>query len=275
MTFLQHARPAAATIAPFFFQARARKLFAALHAPDSAALRQLGVVLCYPALEEQIRSHRSLTALGFLIAEAGYPALRFDYFGTGDSEGKTEDATLETWLDDVAHATSALRERTGVERFCLIGQRLGATLAVLAQERVAGVVALGLWEPVFDGREYLSRRLASHREWAVRSFADNQALTSEREAHGFEPSEAMDAALRRVVLFDTPPRRALNAFLISAEANPRMVELAERWQEAGIAVERAVIPGCEAWIKDRGLEKGMGVLRATRQLVAWLPRVES
>ena len=56
---------------------------------------------------------------------------------------------------DVMAAVSELRRRTGVQRVCLLGFRLGALLGALAAPDCEGVCGLMAIAPVVNGRRYL------------------------------------------------------------------------------------------------------------------------
>lgn len=127
------------------------------------------VLLCPPLGQEAIRLHRFQRVLAERMARAGLAALRFDYFGTGDSEGDDFDGRLRRWCDDIAQADGELRRLSGCRQVIWAGARLGGTLAMLAAKQAAHpperVVA---WEPVIDGAAYL-RALAHDHVEATRS----------------------------------------------------------------------------------------------------------
>src|SRR5207249_11329319 len=51
---------------------------------------------------------RGCRQLAARLARLGLDVLRFDYYGTGDSAGQGEDATLHTCIEDVVRATEEL-----------------------------------------------------------------------------------------------------------------------------------------------------------------------
>jgi exosortase A-associated hydrolase 2 len=123
--------------------------------PASAA----GVVFCNPFGEERKSSALVMARLARAVAEAGFPTLRFDYYGCGDSEGESIEATVRTQVEDIRLAAGWLVERTGVSAICLLGLRLGATLAACAAQAMTGCSSLVLIEPVTDGAEYFGGEL--------------------------------------------------------------------------------------------------------------------
>lgn len=124
----------------------------------------MAVLLCNPFGEEAVRAHRLYRVLASQFESAGYAAMRFDFFGTGDSAGASCDISVRQWLDDIAIATAELERRAGVQRVVLIGLRFGATLAALASMNPgSGVRHLVLWDPVIDGTDYLLELGEMHR----------------------------------------------------------------------------------------------------------------
>jgi uncharacterized protein len=93
------------------------------------------------------------------LAAAGHPVLRFDLMGNGDSEGSFSDSSLATAVSDVHAAVDEIRRRTGASTVNLLGLRLGATIASLAAEKIAGIERLVLWAPIVDGNRYMQEML--------------------------------------------------------------------------------------------------------------------
>src|SRR3954465_3034524 len=94
---------------PMQFGAREAPLFGWYH-PPVGARRGCGVLVCGPIGDEATRAHRPLRHLAERLAAEGFPVLRFDYRGTGDSSGdEMQPGLVKGWLDDVALAADELR----------------------------------------------------------------------------------------------------------------------------------------------------------------------
>jgi len=144
---------------PFFFPNGNYRLFGVLHEPKAPSKKE-GFVFCAPFAEEKLWAHRVFVNFARDLADNGYPVLRFDYMGNGDSEGNFEESSLETMLSDTRCAIRTLREKvTGVESVNLLGLRLGATVAALAGGNGSGISRLIFWEPVIDGSAYMREML--------------------------------------------------------------------------------------------------------------------
>lgn len=167
--------------APGFFGPTQRPLFGWLHLPGTDRPRDLGVVICNPFGDEAICAHRTLRHLAEHAAVAGFPVLRFDYDGTGDSAGDDLDAHRVTaWTSSIGHAIDLIRSK-GATRVVLIGVRLGAALAVNAALSRDDVHALALIAPV-TGKAFL-------RELRALQLAMNQSNSIAADGHeGIEES---------------------------------------------------------------------------------------
>jgi alpha/beta superfamily hydrolase len=151
------------TETPFFFSGGPNAppdLFGILH--DAAPSSRPAVVMCAPFGEEKLWAHRVLVSSARALAAAGYPVLRFDYGGTGESEGEHAAATLSTTLADVRRAIAHARTVTSRDRVALVGVRFGAAIAGLAAEESGDVSHLALWAPVMDGARYMQELLRSN-----------------------------------------------------------------------------------------------------------------
>ena len=147
---------------PIRFGPPARQLFG-VYQPPAGTDRGECAVLCNPFGQEAIRCHRLYRTLGDRLARVGLHVLRFDYLGSGDSDGDDTAASIEGWTDDVLRANDEAARRSGCARSAWFGLRLGASLAALASARAGREpVRAVLWDPVLDGRAYLAELAAAH-----------------------------------------------------------------------------------------------------------------
>jgi len=140
---------------PFFFGTSAEPLFGLFYPPKAATARGAAVLLCCPVGQEYMRSHRAFRQMALLLSRAGFPVMRFDYFGTGDSAGDSHQMSLDRCRVDVEAAVEELRDMTGVTPVVLVGLRMGANIAALAAPRLTGVAHVVLWDPLTDGMQHL------------------------------------------------------------------------------------------------------------------------
>jgi len=252
-----------------FFGPTTRPLFGWLHRPELPETSSVGLVICSPLGYEAICSHRTLRHLARAAAAHGIPALRFDYDGTGDSAGDdTDPDRLATWLSNIQEAVTHLRSQTHVESVCVLGIRLGATMALLASQNRTDVSAVVLINPVVVGRKYL-REL---RALAATSSAETATRNSDadiQEAAGFITTAATrlaigGLALTREVLGKAPPR----VLFLDRTDLPSEDTLAAALRDMGASVERHPMPGYADMLRDA--QDAVVPEDSVRDIVQWI-----
>jgi uncharacterized protein len=125
-------------------------LFGTLHLPASAT-QMPQVVLLSPGVKMRVGPGRLYVPLTELLVSLGYPVLRFDFYGLGDSEGDLSETLLADvynnievgrYVDDTLSALDWLQQTQGAKSFILGGLCGGAITAILAAERDVRVEAL-------------------------------------------------------------------------------------------------------------------------------------
>ena len=81
-------------ISPMYFGSGGEQLYACHHLPASAVTPTRALLLCSSVLHEYELVHRALLQLAVLAARRGFHAMRFDYFGSGDSAGDCSEISL-------------------------------------------------------------------------------------------------------------------------------------------------------------------------------------
>lgn len=121
------------------------------------------VVIVVGGPQYRAGSHRQFVLLARRLAAEGYPVLRFDYRGMGDSDGAPR--SFEHVSDDVGAAMDAVRHHLpAVQRFALWGLCDGASAALLYwnQNRDVRVAALCLLNPWVRSDASLARTHVKH-----------------------------------------------------------------------------------------------------------------
>mgnify|MGYP005833586641 CR=1 FL=1 len=220
---------------PVPISVRGVRLYAALHRPTGTPRGT--VLLCPPLLEERKGMVHHYFTLAERLAQDGIAALRFDYRGTGDSEGQQEQMTLDGCIEDIRAACAWLRKECGTP-VGLLGTRLGAALAALFACRDEGVASLLLWEPICDGAEFYRQNIRRHifRRSLIKSGGDaaraSHPLRDMVDLDGFVLQRAFCEALRGInLLNEDRPRCPVAIFQVWHRAEPRkdLHELCTRW----------------------------------------------
>ena len=133
-----------------------RYLFVWHHPARPDVRRGAAVVLCPPLGFDYICVYRTWRILADRLAGLGFDAIRFDYDGTGDSAGNSEEpGRPEAWLRSIERVLAEAREFSASRAVALLGLRFGSTLALQAATARGGVDRLVLWSPFSSSRAYL------------------------------------------------------------------------------------------------------------------------
>lgn len=95
------------------------------------------------------------------LAKQGIATLRFDYRGTGDSEGRFSDLTMQSQFEDAQIAANFLLNHEAIDRsrFGILGRSMGGVIATRLSDQLRPQ-ALVLWAPVFDATPWLEGKTA-------------------------------------------------------------------------------------------------------------------
>ncbi|MGA8765359.1 MAG: alpha/beta fold hydrolase, partial [Candidatus Sulfotelmatobacter sp.] len=170
------------------------RLYGILHRPEESSGPGVLLLPGRPALRSG--RHRLFVLLARSWAEAGIPVMRFDYRGSGDSEGDM--GTLAQTSDDVASAIDAFHSNLpGLREVVLWGLCGGAADAILyapGDARVTGIVLANPW--LYDSRVRTLaaiHRRASLYVWRVRNWARSPGLRPSRNSAAAEAGPAEPA----------------------------------------------------------------------------------
>jgi alpha-beta hydrolase superfamily lysophospholipase len=207
------------------------------------------------------------------LAAAGFPVLRFDFGGTGDSSGSERDpGRAEAWLEDVKLAADELRARSGTAEIALVGLRLGATVAAAAAAR-AGVHTLVVWNPYPSGEAFVRESTKLHR---MQTLLDPQGFAAVprgwtsggEEALGFLLTDDTIAGLKKIDLFALPEKPAERIFIVGTSNVPSEDRLLAKFRELGAEAEYHHLPAHKFLVQSP--HRAELPAQALADVVAWL-----
>jgi pimeloyl-ACP methyl ester carboxylesterase len=145
---------------------------ATVTSPASSTERRPAVILA-PGLgpgdrDEAVAGVPVFGLVAGALADSGYVVIRYDRRGVGQTGGRSENATLEDYRDDLLQVLDWVRHRKDVnpDRIAVIGYDDGGAVAMMAAAKDDRIKALGLVAvPGSSGRDYVleqqSRTLAA------------------------------------------------------------------------------------------------------------------
>ncbi|MCS7064888.1 MAG: alpha/beta fold hydrolase [Fimbriimonadales bacterium] len=135
---------------------RGKRMAGVLHLPDGRR-RVPAVLMLHGFTGHKVETHRLFVHTARRLAAAGFVALRFDFLGSGDSEGEFEQMTIRGEVEDALNALAFLREQRRVDtaRIGMLGFSLGGCVAALSLPRAGEIKALALWAPVSNPTRWM------------------------------------------------------------------------------------------------------------------------
>jgi dipeptidyl aminopeptidase/acylaminoacyl peptidase len=134
---------------PVHFDVNGQRCHGMLHLPMSGGPHP-AVLMLHGFTGQRMEPHRLFVLFSRLLAENGIASLRFDFRGSGESEGTFDEMTVGRELEDVVHAHAFLKARAEIDssRLGLLGLSMGGMVAALsvANPRLE-FGALALWAP--------------------------------------------------------------------------------------------------------------------------------
>jgi len=109
-----------------------RTLRGMLHLPAASVAKPLPAVVFFHGFTgNRMEAHWIFVKCSRALAKAGLASLRFDFYGSGESDGDFREVTLSGEIADGRAAVAFLRAQTGIdpERIGLLGLSLGGAVA--------------------------------------------------------------------------------------------------------------------------------------------------
>ena len=230
-----------------------------LHVPDAPGRRSTGILICAPPGRDGRCAYRPLLNLAQRLVEVGFPVLRFDLLGVGESLDLPDDQDhWEPWIQGIATAATILRAEAQVDQIAVVGFRLGASLAMLADTDCQAAVLLA---PILSGRQYVRElKLAAAMSGTVGAETDGGL---ESEGLRFNP-----ATRARLSTLDLSSNVKLPPKLLVASSVPGRSKLTSPLQHGDVEFSELDFPGYEGLLQDTHSNMAPDLLFG--QVVAWL-----
>jgi hypothetical protein len=111
------------------------------------------------------------------LSKNGFAVLRFDFSGSGESDGKFEDMTISGEVRELKMFMNFARGM-GFENIGILGESLGGAVSVLAYD--PGIKCMVLWYPALNLRETNVYKKLKKKEYELK----NKGYISYEKSHG-------------------------------------------------------------------------------------------
>ena len=126
-------------IKPVTFRNHGQQLIGILHVPDGLESRGKtpGIVMFHGFTGNKSEAHRLFVHVARALCDSGFTVLRFDFRGSGDSDGEFDDITVPGEVSDAEKALTFLANQESVdkERIGVIGLSMGGRVAAILASR--------------------------------------------------------------------------------------------------------------------------------------------
>lgn len=142
---------------PVVFYRDGKQIVGMLHLPQTVQEKKPAIMLLHGFTGNKPESHLLFTKMARKLTDAGFVCLRFDFLGSGDSQGEFEDMTILTELEDAKIALDFLLQQAEVDssRIGVLGLSLGGCVAALLAGESASIKSLILLSAVAKPEENL------------------------------------------------------------------------------------------------------------------------
>jgi len=136
---------------PIIFRNHDQQLVGMIHTPDRSEPSP-AVLMLHGFTGNRMEAHFLFVKMARRLAAAGYAAMRFDFRGSGESQGNFWEMTVPGEVDDARAALDWLRRHPAVDpdRVVLLGLSMGGAVAAAVAGIDPNVAGLILWSAVAD-----------------------------------------------------------------------------------------------------------------------------
>lgn len=133
-----------------------QKIFGVMHMPKGVAYPP-SVLICHGLGGHKTGRYRVYVELAEALVKNGIAAIRFDFRGSGDSEGEFKDMTLRGEILDAIKMLKLMQadKRLDAGRIGIFGRSLGGAVAVHTAAEFGNIRSMALWAPIFSGDQWL------------------------------------------------------------------------------------------------------------------------
>ncbi|MEM1507507.1 MAG: alpha/beta fold hydrolase [Candidatus Bathyarchaeia archaeon] len=141
-------------IRPVAFKNKGQQIIGILHKPDNIKPHEKvpGIVMFHGFTGNRSEAHRLFVQIARGLSSYGFIVLRFDFRGSGDSDGDFEDMTLPEEVSDAERAVTFLLRQRNVdgERVGVIGLSMGGRVAAILASKDERIKFAVLYSPALS-----------------------------------------------------------------------------------------------------------------------------
>lgn len=140
---------------PIVLQSDNQKIFGVIHRPLVDYMTP-AIIMCHGLAGNKIGRYRSYVNSATELVKKGFTVLRFDFRGSGDSEGDLQDMTITSAVNDTLVVLNYLLEdpRVDSDRIGIFGRSFGGAVSLLTACKSDAIKSIALWAPIFHAKDW-------------------------------------------------------------------------------------------------------------------------
>lgn len=233
---------------PYYFNNEDKSLLGIYHSPTSVAWREEGIVICYPIFNDYVRSYPAFIQLTDALTKLGFPVFRFDYYGTGDSYGDSQEADFTVWQNDIALAVKELKQAAGIQQVSLITTRLSSAFTTDVNQEIGKFKRIVMWDPVLDGDSYINELNQAY----CKEASLKETELSKDVLLGQRISMDLRDQIENIALQKTTRFSSNNIFIITGQSSPAYADFHQDLLDQHIQSHIENIPSNYDWSDIEG-----------------------
>lgn len=140
------------------FENEGQRVFGIAHLPLTPPPHP-AVLICHGLGGHKTGKFRLYVTLSEMLARNGIASLRFDFRGSGDSEGEFADASVTSELSDARKALKSLLAIPSIDpsRIGLFGRSFGGSIALMLARETPIIKSIATWAPIYSGDQWIEK----------------------------------------------------------------------------------------------------------------------
>lgn len=147
---------------------RGQRLSAMVHVPARLTADTPVIIICHGFTGDKVGTNQMNVKLAHELETSGYAVVRFDYLGSGDSDGDfASDTVVSGWQEDLRNVVGWVRQQKefAPNPLVLYGHSLGGLIVLTHKDPAGEISARIVFAPVIDVVGNLRTRLIGPELW--------------------------------------------------------------------------------------------------------------
>lgn len=185
---------------------RSKRLSAMVHIPDTFHNKTPLIICCHGFTGDKVGYNQLTVNLANVLENAGYAVIRFDYLGSGDSDGNfANDTSVAGWKEDLNNVLAWINSQPRFSKNprLLYGHSLGGLVVLTHQDDCRQIAARMVFAPVTSpisnfqeiifGSDLWQKALAGEQigYFYGKGFKLNSQFVADLVANDYNPREIM------------------------------------------------------------------------------------